>query len=269
MTNTSDRLDQALRGKVAVVTGGNKGIGLAIARRFARAGAAVAISARTEESLRAAAAGLSELGADCLAIACDVRDPSSTDKMADTVLKRFNRVDTVVANAGVAGAIRPMHELSQEEWRDCIATNLDGVFLTFRRFIAPMKESGRGGSLIALSSAVGKRPLLDRTPYAAAKMGVIGLIRTLAAELGPHKIRANSICPGSVAGERLEAVLRHLSQSRGITLEDARKQFLDPTALKRAVEADEIAGACLFLASDASSAITGEDLNVSAGLVMY
>src|SRR5262249_31315854 len=162
-----------LRGKVALVTGGNQGIGLTIAQGLARAGAAVAVSARTAESLEVAAAGIRDLGADCLAVPCDVRDPDSTDKMAAAVLDRFEGIDVVIANAGIAGAIRPMHEITFAEWRDCLATDLDGVYLTFRRFIPSLIERGRGGSLIALSSAVGKRPLLQRTPYAAAKMGVI------------------------------------------------------------------------------------------------
>jgi NAD(P)-dependent dehydrogenase (short-subunit alcohol dehydrogenase family) len=261
--------EKLLEGKVAVVTGGNQGIGRAIALALADAGASLVVSARTAASLQSAADEIRERGVECLAVPCDARNPHSTDGMAATVLDHYGRVDVVVANAGIAGAIRPMHEITYEEWRDCIATDLDGVYLTFRRFIGPMIDAGRGGSLIALSSAVGKRPLIERTPYAAAKMGVIGLVRTLAVELGPHDIRVNSVCPGSVAGDRLEAILAQMSVARGITTDEARKRFLEPTALKRAVDPNEIAGACVFLASDASSGVTGEDLNVSAGLVMY
>jgi NAD(P)-dependent dehydrogenase (short-subunit alcohol dehydrogenase family) len=262
-------LSGLLSGKVAVVTGGNRGIGLAIAKAMAAEGAHLALSARDAGSLLAAAASIKALGSECETIACDVRDPASTDAMTDRVLQRFGRVDVVVANAGIAGAIRPLHELTYDEWRDCIGTDLDGVFLTFRRFIPPMIDAGVGGSLIAVSSMTGKRPLPERTPYAAAKMGVIGLVRSLALELGLHNIRVNSVCPGAVAGDRLDRIVRQNAESRGISEVEAMRDFSSPAALKRPTTADEVAAACVFLASDAGSGITGEDMNVSAGLVMY
>src|SRR6267143_5762543 len=144
-----------LDGKVAVITGGNQGIGRAIAQGMADAGASVAICARTEESLQSAAKELRAGGVDCLPLHCDVSDTASTDAMAEAVLNHFGRVDVVVANAAIAGAIRPMHEITYEEWRECIGIDLDGVYLTFRRFIPGMISSG-GGSLIALSSMTGK-----------------------------------------------------------------------------------------------------------------
>jgi NAD(P)-dependent dehydrogenase (short-subunit alcohol dehydrogenase family) len=262
-------LARALEGKVAVVTGGNRGIGRAIARAMAAEGAAVAISARDREALQLVADELEHLGGTAAAVVCDVRDPKSTDAMTAEVLERFGHVDVVVANAGIAGAIRPMHELTYEEWQECVATDLDGVYLTFRRFIPPMIAAGNGGSLIALSSMTGKRPLPERTPYCAAKMGVIGLVRSLALELGPHRIRVNSICPGAVAGERLDRIVRQSAKSRGITEAEAMRQFSEPAALKRPTLAEEVAAACVFLAGDGGSGITGEDMNVSAGLVMY
>ncbi|TMF69993.1 MAG: SDR family oxidoreductase [Chloroflexi bacterium] len=258
-----------LTGKVAVVTGGNQGIGRAIAQALAQADASVALSARTVDSLERAAREIQSLGVDCLGVPCDVRDPSSTDAMAGEVLEHFGHVDVVIANAGIAGAIRPMHEITYEEWQDCLITDLDGVYLTFRRFIAPMIKAGRGGSLIAVSSMTGKRPLPERTPYSAAKMGVIGLVRSLALELGPYNIRVNSVCPGAVAGQRLDRIVRQSAQARGITEAEAMRQFSDPSALKRPTAAEEVGAACVVLASEASSGITGEDMNVSAGLVMY
>jgi NAD(P)-dependent dehydrogenase (short-subunit alcohol dehydrogenase family) len=259
----------ALEGKVAVVTGGNQGLGLAIAKAMADAGASLAICARTMESLQRASDEIGELGVECLPLQCDVSDPESTDAMARAALDRFGKVDVVVANAGIAGAIRPMHELTYEEWRECVGTDLDGVYLTFRRFIPGMIESTHGGSLIAVSSMTGKRPLPERTPYGAAKMGVIGLVRSLALELGPHNIRVNSVCPGAVAGPRLDRIVKQQAEALGITDADSMRRFSDAAALKRPTQANEVAAACVFLASDASSAITGEDMNVSAGLVMY
>ena len=115
----------------------------------------------------------------------------------------------------------------------------------------------------------GKRPLYGRTPYAASKMAVIGLVRTLALELGPHGIRVNAVCPGAVGGPRLDSVLNNQAEARGITFEEALASFTAPSPLGRVVEAGEIASACTFLSSDAAASITGEDLNVNAGVAMY
>ncbi len=253
---------------MAVVTGGNRGIGRGIALAMAKAGAAVAISARNIESLEGVAREVRALGAECIATACDVADEASVAAMGTTVMKRFGRVDVMVANAGVAGPTRPMQDLSLAEWRECIAIDLDGVFLTFRCFIPTMIEAGTG-SLIAISSITGKRPLAGRAPYAAAKMAVIGLCRTLAADLGPQGVRVNAVCPGAVAGPRIEDVVRNQARIKGISEGEALRQFTDPTPLRRLVEPDEVGHTCVFLASDAASGITGEDINVSAGLVMY
>lgn len=261
-------MTDALAGQVAVVTGGNRGIGREIALALARAGADLALGARTAESLEQTAGELRAAGRECLAVPCDVADPGSVDAFGDAVLERFGRVDVVVANAGIGGPTKPLHEIEPEEWRECIAIDLDGVFLTFRRFVPAMIERG-SGSLIAISSITGKRPLAGRTPYAAAKLGVIGLVRTLALELGPHGIRVNSVCPGAVDGPRIEGVIRAQAEAQGISKEEAARQFTDPAPLKRLVRPEEIADACVYLASDAASAVTGEDLNVTAGMVMY
>ena len=257
-----------LEGKVAVITGGNQGIGRVIANAMAGAGASLAICARNVDSLNHVAEEVRGIGVDCLPLQCDVSEPASADAMARAVLDHFGRVDVVVANAGIAGVIRPMHEVTYEEWRECLGIDLDGVYLTFRRFIPGMIDAG-GGSLIAVSSMTGKRPLPERTPYGAAKMGVIGLVRSLALELGPHNIRANSVCPGAVAGPRLDRIVSQQAEALGISQAESMRRFSDAAALKRPTEAGEVAAACVFLASDASSGITGEDMNVSAGLVMY
>ncbi|MGH3501039.1 MAG: SDR family NAD(P)-dependent oxidoreductase [Nocardioidaceae bacterium] len=254
--------------KVAVVTGGNRGIGREIALAMARDTAAVAISARSADSLEKTAREVERAGGQCLPVVCDVRDEESVRRMGDAVLERFGHVDVVVANAGVAGPTRPMHEISLSEWTDCVATNLDGVFLTFRRFIPAMIEC-RAGSLIAVSSMTGKRPMHGRTPYTSAKMGLIGMTRTLALELGPFGIRVNAICPGAVTGPRIDDVVQRQAERQGITAEEARRQFSGASPLKRLIDAEEVAAACVFLASERGAAITGEDLNVSAGVVMY
>jgi NAD(P)-dependent dehydrogenase (short-subunit alcohol dehydrogenase family) len=252
---------------VAVVTGGNRGIGRAIAVALAADGFAVAVTARDADTLADTVAAIEADGGTALAVPCDVRDEESVTTMARDVAD-LGRVHTVVANAGIAGPTAPLHEIQLAEWRNCLATDLDGVFLTFRAFVPAMIESG-AGSLVAISSMTGKRPLHGRTPYAAAKMGVIGLVRTLAVELGPHGIRVNAVCPGAVAGPRIDDVIRRQAATRGITEEEALRAFTGASPLARLVKANEVATACAYLASDAAASITGEDLNVSAGVVMY
>lgn len=256
---------------VAVVTGANRGIGRAIAVAFAAAGYTVAASARDPASLadtvaEAAKAGQGA-GGSAVPAGCDVRDEDSVAALAERAAG-LGPVRTVVANAGIAGPTAPLHEISLAGWRDTVGTDLDGVFLTFRAFI-PAMLGRRDGSLTAISSMTGKRPLYGRTPYAAAKMGVIGLVRTLAAELGPHGIRVNAVCPGFVAGPRIEQVLRRQAASRGIPEEAVAAEMTGQAALRRLVRPEEVAAACVYLASDGAAAITGEDLNVTAGVVMY
>ena len=253
--------------RVAVVTGGNRGIGRAIAVALAADGFAVAVTARDADALADTVEAIEADGGTALALPCDVRDEESVATMARHVVG-LGRVHTVVANAGIAGPTAPLHEIQLAEWRDCLATDLDGVFLTFRAFVPAMIESG-AGSLVAISSMTGKRPLHGRTPYAAAKMGVIGLVRTLAVELGPYGIRVNAVCPGAVAGPRIDDVIRRQAATRGITEDEALLAFTGASPLGRLVKANEVAAACAYLASDAAASITGEDLNVSAGVVMY
>ena len=253
---------------VAVVTGANRGIGRAVATGFGDAGYAVAVTARDPATCGEVVTELGYRGTTALALACDVADETSVQGMAAEVLARFGTVHTVVANAGVGGPTAPLHEIDLAAWRECLATDLDGVFLTFRAFVPTMIAAGTG-SLVAISSMTGKRPLPGRTPYAAAKMGVIGLVRTLAAELGPHGVRVNAVCPGAVGGPRFDGVVRTQAANRGITEAEARAAFTDASPLGRVVDAREIAAACTFLSSDAAASITGEDLNVNAGVAMY
>jgi NAD(P)-dependent dehydrogenase (short-subunit alcohol dehydrogenase family) len=254
-------------GPVAVVTGANRGIGRAITVALAAAGFTVAASARDPASLADTVAEVTKAGGTAVPVACDVCDEASVAALAERA-ERIGPVHTVVANAGIAGPTAALHEITLEDWRETIATDLDGVFLTFRAFI-PALIRRQAGSLIAISSMTGKRPLPGRTPYAAAKMGLIGLVRTLATELGPHHIRVNAVCPGFVAGPRIEAVLRRQAEVRGIAEEAVRDEVTALSPLRRMVRPEEVAATCVYLASGESAAVTGEDLNVTAGVVMY
>ena len=250
---------------VAVVTGANRGIGRAIAVAFAGAGYAVLASAREAASLAGTVAEAASSDGVVVPAAGDVTDEASMAALAATA-QDLGPVNVVVANAGIAGPTAPLHEITLDQWRETVSTDLDGVFLTFRAFV-PGLIARRRGSLIAISSMTGKRPLPGRTPYAAAKMGVIGLVRTLATELGPYNVRVNAISPGYVAGPRMDMVVRKQAEIRGLAEEQVRAEVSSVSPLGEMVQPQDVAAASLYLASAAS--ITGEDLNVTAGVVMY
>jgi NAD(P)-dependent dehydrogenase (short-subunit alcohol dehydrogenase family) len=174
----------------------------------------------------------------------------------------------LVNNSGIAGPMSVLWEIEPEEWDETIQVNLTGTFLCCRAFLPGMTSRG-SGSIVVIGSVTGKRPLHGRTPYAASKLALVGLVRTLAWEVGEYGIRVNLISPGAVAGERIERVIEGQAKTKGVTIEDAREELAAGSPLKRFVDPEHVAEAVVFLASDAGSSVTGEDLNVSAGLAMY
>jgi NAD(P)-dependent dehydrogenase (short-subunit alcohol dehydrogenase family) len=189
-----------LEGHVAVVTGGNRGIGLGMARGLLKAGAAVAIWARDPEKNRAAADSLRALGAGCEAFECDVTSEESVRAALRDTLARFGRVDSCFANAGVMLG-QSFVEMTLEEWNKVIGVNLTGVFLTFRETARHMIERGGGGRLIATASIGALFGMPKQEHYASTKAGVLALVRGVAAELARHDIQANAVLPGWVETE--------------------------------------------------------------------
>lgn len=257
-----------LHEKVAVITGGGRGIGRAIAQVFAREGAHLVLAARDREALQETRALVAEYQRDVLIVPLDLRQEESVRALAERTLAHFGRVDILVNNSGIAGPTAPLWEISPEEWRETLDVDLTGPYLCCRAFLPGMIER-RSGNILMIGSMTGKRPLFGRAPYAAAKLGLVGLTRTLAWELGSHAIRVNLISPGPVAGERIERVLRDLAGAQGISAEEARRLFLRDSPLNNMAPSSDIANAALYLASDLSGSTTGEDLNVSSGIVMY
>jgi NAD(P)-dependent dehydrogenase (short-subunit alcohol dehydrogenase family) len=186
-----------LRSKVAVVTGGNRGIGAAIARKLASLFAQVVICGRNKSELHAVVNSINSSGGKSEAVVCDLTDLSSVDRMAEDVRNNYGRIDILVNNAGIGAFATPLHQLPPETWDAVLNTNLRGVFYTIRAF-APMMIQQNSGDIINISSIASKNPLPNGAAYAASKWGLNGLSYSIAEELRSHNIRVSVVCPGSV-----------------------------------------------------------------------
>ncbi|HEV7726601.1 MAG: NADP-dependent 3-hydroxy acid dehydrogenase YdfG [Modestobacter sp.] len=257
-----------LDGSVAVVTGAGTGIGREIALRMAAEGADMVLTGRSEGPMKEVAELVRGAGRRALIAPMDLRDAASIEAAAQAAQAEFGRVDVLVNNSGVGGPSKPLWELEAEEWEDTFRVNVTGTFLVCKAFL-PGMIARRSGSVVVIGSVTGKRPLVNRTPYAASKTALIGMVRTLAWEVGTSGIRVNLVSPGGVEGERLGWVFEQQAAARGITVEEARADFAGGSPLQRLVSPRDVADTTVFLASSRAASITGEDVNVSAGLAMY
>lgn len=212
-----------LQGQVAIVTGGGRGIGSAIATRLAQSGAQVVVCGRSMAMLEATTQLIRSGGGRCEPMSCDVSRPESVDEFAKAFNAKFNRLDVLVNNAGVGSFKTPLHQLEPEDWDDVINTNLRGVYLMIRAF-APMMMARSSGHIINISSLAGKNALPNGAVYAASKWGLNGLSYSVAEELRAHSIRVAVVCPGSVDTD--------LSPHAG----KDKKKMLQPEDVAHAVE---------------------------------
>jgi NAD(P)-dependent dehydrogenase (short-subunit alcohol dehydrogenase family) len=255
-------------GSRAVVTGAGQGIGAAIARGLARCGAHVVVSGRRRETLEAVCEDIRASGGSADYCVGDVTDPVHLEALMDLSAGPRGVLDILVNNAGIAGPTAPLAETSLEEWEKTIAVNLTGVFLACKAALPYLERSGHG-KIVNIGSVTGKQPLPNRSAYAAAKLGVVGLTRTLAHEVGPSGISVNLVSPWLVEGERLKVVLSSMSKERGLTADQLRAEMTDGTAFKRTVSEADVVEVVLFLCSAGADNLTGQDINVAAGAVMY
>ena len=254
-------MDMRIDGLRVLVTAGASGIGLVTARAFAAEGAKVMICDVDEKALAAAAS--SDPG--FAQIVCDVADAQAVAKLFGAVGDKLGGLDALVNNAGIAGPTAPCEAVTLDDWQRTIAVNLTGQFLCAQNAI-PLLKASANASIANLSSAAGRFGYPMRTPYASSKWAVVGFTKSLAGELGRFGVRVNAICPGLVAGQRIENVLAAKAKARGVSVDVVRAEGLAKTSLRRFVTAADIADAIVFLASPSGRNISGHALPVDGDL---
>ena len=244
----------SLAGKTALVTGGSQGIGAAIAKKLAAAGAHVAVAARNAANAEAVAAEIAAAGGSAEPLALDVTDPASVSAAFKGLVERRGKIDVVVNNAGITedGLILRM---AKEAWDKVMATDLTGVFLVSQEAVKTMMRKKVPGRIVNITSVVGLMGNAGQTNYSAAKAGVVGFTMALAREVGSRAITVNAVAPGYIE-----------TAMTGKLTEEQRKALAEQIVLGRLGTPDDVAGAVLFLASDEASYVTGTCLNVSGGL---
>jgi len=254
-------------GQVAVVTGGAKGIGGACAERFAQEGARVACLDVIDEVNEQHAADLRQQGYEAIALHCDVADPESVKAAVDAVLKRWGRIDILVAAAGIYTG-SPLTEVSFRQWQRLMDIDLTGVFLC-NQAVAPVMMKQKSGSIINISSMAGKTSWSCSAEYSSAKSGVIGLTRAVAMDLAAYHVTVNAICPGNTLTDMVvKDVAPQVGGRDGLSPEEWIKRRANDSPLKRIAEPWEMGGVAAFLASQDARYITGQAIEVDGGLIM-
>lgn len=256
-----------LDNKAAIVTGGAKGIGRAIAQAFVAQGASVCVMDVDGDAASATAAALTESGGNAFGQQADVTIAEQVEQAVEAAHQRFGPVDILVNNAGIFQAVAFL-EYRLEDWRRMMEVNVTGSFLCAQSVLRRMVPAGRG-KIINMASIAGKSGAAYTSAYNASKHAVIGLTRCLALEMAEHNINVNAICPGLVDTELFDGLLEQVGAERGFTDQEAlRKAMLKSVPLGKMIQPAEVASLAVFLASSESDAMTGQALTLSGGKLM-
>ena len=258
MTETASARYPDLAGKVALVTGGSRGIGAATVRALAGNEVRVAVNGRDEEAIGAVVSSVADAGGTAIGVPADVCDWSATESMRERIEAELGPVDVLVPFAGGFGAMTPVHETTEEQWHSVIESNMTSTFLTVKSFLPRMIERRRG-AIVTMSSNAGRFLDISLTAsYAAAKAGIAMFTRHVAREVGPHGIRANAVAPATTLSERVQRIMP----------QERRDEIAAMSPLGRLGAPEDSAAATLFLASDSASWLTGITLDVAGGRIM-
>jgi NAD(P)-dependent dehydrogenase (short-subunit alcohol dehydrogenase family) len=258
LTSTLTMPELDVRGLRVLVTAGGGGIGRTIAESFAAFGAKVHVTDVAKSALVAAIAAAPAL----TGTVGDASNAEDADRVFVDVSARLGGLDVLVNNAGIAGPTGRVDELSAADVDRTIDVNLKSQFYFLERFVPLLRDSKRHPSIIGMSSIAGRLGYGYRTPYAATKWAIVGLVKSLAVELGPLGIRANAILPGAVQGERMDRVIAARAAAMGVSFDAMRDEFLSKISLRRMVEAKDVANLALFLASPLARNISGQVISV-------
>ena len=261
---------RVLAGKVALVTGAGQGLGAALAHRLGREGADVVVADIKDDQAQAVAEEIvAEHGVRAMAVHADVTDVAQCEAAVAQAAEAMGRIDILVSNAGVLFS-GPVDEIDPGRWRLTIEVNLVGYF-NMARAVTPVMKRQQSGVIIQINSKSGKKGSYKNSAYAASKFGGIGLTQSLALELAEEGVRVNAICPGNLLDSPLwvDSLFKQYARNQGITEEEVRQKYIDQVPMKRGCTYDDVANVMVFLASDASSYMTGQAINVTGGQEMH
>ena len=265
-------MNHLLQDKVALVTGGGQGLGQAISMRLANEGALVVVADLNEEGAKATATQISaNTNRKTLAIKVDVTDEAQVEAMIKRTVETFGRLDILVSNAGILIA-EEVTEFPVAKWQAVINVNLVGYFMVAKHAARIMKAQ-HSGVIVQINSKSGKKGSFKNSAYAASKFGGIGLTQSIALELAEYGVRVNAICPGNLLDSPLwndgpNALFKQYAKNQGISEEEVRQKYIDQVPMKRGCTNDDVCNTVVFLASDQSSYMTGQAINVTGGQEM-
>lgn len=260
---------QNLQGKIAIVTGGAQGLGEAISLRLAQEGCNVVIADINQDGIRDTEAKIqAECGVETLGMVTDVTQEDQVEALLEETVKKFGAVDILVNNAGILIA-QPVDEFPAEHWMKVMAVNLYGYFLSAKHAARVMKAQ-RSGVIIQINSKSGKKGSYKNSAYAASKFGGIGFTQSIALELAEYGVRVNAICPGNMLDSPLwvDSLFKQYARTRGMTEDEVRQYYVDQVPLRRGCTYDDVCNLLVFLASEQSSYMTGQAINVTGGQEM-
>jgi 3-hydroxybutyrate dehydrogenase len=256
----------SLSGRRALVTGGGRGIGRAVVLDLARAGAAVAVAARTRSEVEAVARGIVAAGGQAVAVEMDVTDPDRVRAAFTSAREALGGIDILVSGAGIAPTA-PLARTTDAVWRQVLETNLSGTFYCLREALPEMTARG-WGRVVHLASIAGKTGYPYIGAYAASKHGVLGLTKCAALEVATTGVTVNAVCPGYVDTPMLELGVARIVEKTGLTADEARRRLADMSPQKRLYTAEEVSALVLFLCGESASGINGQALSVDGGTVV-